>query len=152
MLQYPFPDATKVLQLTPAQLKEWPEKTPAKLPVRFAGDRVSLRESTYRLLRLGDALHAVRPANPGLVLGEIHPSGVRRALTTAFQRELGAIHAAMYVLAAPAPLAYQLRDGTLVHPGKCFMRAEETLIAQTHFSLDRILEDPVCAVCGERFI
>lgn len=84
-----------------------------------------------------------------VVLGEVYPYGVRKALTPDLHMELGAVRVALFPESAyPSPLCYEMRGGALVHPGPCFDRSTG-FVKTTKYQLAGAVE-AVCAVCKER--
>ena len=49
----------------------------------------------------------------------------------------------------PAPLAYEMKNRDLVHPGECFNKHKSVLIRRTLHSVAN--EEARCAVCKETF-
>ena len=138
----------------PAKYRAWFGKH-RSLPVTVAltpdTARVEGATDTYRL-------HTVRPGrvavlrllnDQALNLGEIDRHGVHRPLSVTALHDLGAIRAAMFGASYPAPLAYQMDGGDLVHPGRCFEEHPSVMIRKTHYSMKR--DEARCAVCEGPF-
>jgi len=84
-----------------------------------------------------------------LPMGEISKQGVWRPLSDAARHDLGAIRAALFSVSYPAPLAYEMGNRDLVHPGECFNKHPSGMIRKTHYSVSD--EEKRCVICKEPF-
>jgi hypothetical protein len=93
---------------------------------------------------------AYRPvADSLLAVGEITKRGLLKPLSDSARHDLGAIRAAMFKTSYPAPLAYEMGNRELVHPGDCFNKHASAMIRRTHYIVRD--EEARCAVCREAF-
>lgn len=88
-------------------------------------------------------------ADEFIAVGEITKHGLLRPLSDAARHDLGAIRAALFRTNYPAPIAYEMGNRELVHPGACFNKHRSTLIRRTLFTVSN--EEARCAVCAEAF-
>lgn len=149
-LPYPFPRVTRTLP-TFTRLEGW-WRAERKLPivVEAQGDRVKVLDSQYFLLPQQGGFLATRPGG-SLPLGRVLPDGVRDPLGLSFFHELSAARALIFGKTYPAPIAYEMSDRSLVHPGDCFRRHPRAVIYRTKYTLAESTE-ALCATCGERFL
>jgi len=85
-----------------------------------------------------------------VVVGEFDKHTVRRTLNDRLLRKVGVIRSAVYGVSFPAPLAYVLKDYSLVHPGPCFDRHSECITIRAMYNMKD--EDARCCVCKESFV
>lgn len=150
---YPFRAQTKTLDLAPAHQRWWKKNRPTwKFPVQvtFDGRFARIADSHYELVPDKDGFACRRPRSTVLV-GRIYPYGVRQTLTPSLHKELSMLRAALWDKSYPAPICYDLADGTRVHPGPCLEQHTNPHIVRPCYALNekRAYE---CAICGERFL
>jgi hypothetical protein len=84
-----------------------------------------------------------------LAVGEITSQCLLRPISEAARHDLGVIRAAIFKTSYPAPLAYEMGNKDLVHPGSCFNKHASVLIRRTLFSVGD--EEAHCVICKETF-
>lgn len=152
MLTYPFP-ATTVEVYIPAKFRSWFSKAESISVKLHADTAVVDDKSSYRLHPLADGRYAVlRPDGPPAlrVVGEFDAKRVRHTLNNRFSREINVIRSAVYGLSFPAPVAYVLRDHSLVHPGPCFEEHADVVTLKALYTIKK--DDARCCVCQEPFL
>jgi hypothetical protein len=130
-------------------------------PVRVLYDDKTVQVeggSSYKILKTPEGLKLFKFLTETTVLevGTISKELLIRPISEAARYDLGAIRAALWGVKYPAPLAYRMRGGDLVHPGKCFQKYSGVMVKDTLFYIngdddDTDDEAPFCAVCKERF-
>jgi hypothetical protein len=99
----------------------------------------------------GERYAVVKPrAGSAIVVGEFDKYTVRKTLNDRLMRQVGAIRSAVYGVSFPAPLAYVLRDRSLVHPGPCFDGHQERVTLRALYTVKN--EEARCCVCQEAFV
>jgi hypothetical protein len=84
-----------------------------------------------------------------LNMGTITPSGIVRPTSEAARHDLGVIRTLLYKATYPAPMAYEMPNRRLVHPGDCFLKHPSALVRRTLYSVRN--DEARCDVCEERF-
>ena len=151
MLNYPFPEADIEIQI-PKKFRAW-FAARESLTVRLAGGHVSLPGTDkWRVVPLASGSFAVvrGEGQGGVVVGEFDKHTVRRTLNDRILRQVGVIRSAVYGVSYPTPLAYVLRDHSLVHPGECFEEHHERVTLKALYNIKA--EDARCCVCKEAFV
>ncbi len=105
-----------------------------------------------------DRLFVLRPLHDGFVavfrqsatlpLGEFSAETVRHTVSEEAAKDVKVLRAAVLDLAYDAPLALELPDGALVHPGACYRRRPYCVVKKHVHVPD---DETRCAVCGESF-
>lgn len=152
MLTYPFRQTTVVIDI-PKKFQSWFDNARTMSVTLFGDTAVVNDRSKYQLRPLaGDRFAAIRPDNPPAlrVIGEFDRFRVGHTLNNRFSRELNLIRTCVYGVSFPAPLAYVLRDDSLIHPGDCFNNHSEVVTLKALYSLKHA--DARCCFCGEPFI
>lgn len=137
----------------PVKFRKWFEKH-RELPVRVEITETSGQVAggrPYRLQRVKpDKIIAYTyVGESAFSCGEITPHCIRRPVSDAAKHDLGVIRAALFNTPYPAPLAYEMKNRDLVHPGDCFNRHSSVLIKRTLHSVGD--EEARCAICKETF-
>lgn len=82
-------------------------------------------------------------------VGEITAQGLLRPVSDAVRHDLGVLRAILFATSYPAPMAYEMVNRDLVHPGECFNKHHSVLIRRTLHTISD--EEVRCAVCKETF-
>jgi hypothetical protein len=137
----------------PVKFKKWFEKYrqwPVKVHLTDTTGQV-VGGQPYKLWRV--SAHKVvayrQVGQTVLPAGEMTPQGLLRPVSDAAKHDLGAIRAAIFRTSYPAPLAYEMGNRDLVHPGECFNKHVSVLIRRTLYSVGN--EEHCCAICKEVF-
>lgn len=153
MLPFPFPP-TQVTIEVPRKFRTWFPGHEGAVPVELNGKRATIRgESEYVLQPLeGLRYAALRPGVPaGLaVAGEFDRVGVHNTLNNRFLHELNLLRTAVFGVSFPAPLAYVLKDLSMVHPGPCFDSHADVITLRAVYSLKE--DNERCVICGRPFL
>ncbi len=153
MLSFPF-TPTQVDVEVPKKFRAWFPEHKGVVPVALNGRRAKIGEgSEYVLQPLEGARYAVlRPGVPAgvAVAGVFDRVGVHNTLNNRFLHELNLLRAAVFRVSFPAPLAYVLKDLSLVHPGPCFDQHSEVVTLRAVYSLKE--DNARCVVCGRPFL
>lgn len=152
-IRFPFSARTQQIQLTKPQQRWWKKNRPRwtfPVPVTFDGRFAQIADSRYELFPQG-AGYACRRPKSSILVGYIYPYGVRQSLTPSLQKELAMIRAALWGKSYPAPLCYDLIDGSRAHPGPCLEQLKDPHIVKVCYTLDE-KRAYTCVVCNERFL
>lgn len=151
MRQYPF-QPTNVQVSIPKRFRSWFAEH-ATVEVQLDGGGAAVPgESPYRIIPLTSGGYAVargRGSN-ALVVGEFDQYTVRRTLNNRVLRQIGVLRSAVYGVSFPAPVAYVLGDYSLVHPGECFNKHEDSMTRKALYSVKD--EEARCCICKEPFV
>lgn len=114
--------------------------------------------TTYTMLNAPDGVRLFKFMSDTSVIevGVISKDLLKRPLSEAARYDLGAIRSALWGVKYPAPLAYRMLGGDLVHPGPCFQKYDGIMVRDTLFCINSDERDDddkmvLCAVCKERF-
>ena len=150
-MQYPF-EIGQVRISVPRKYRGWfANKT--EVIVEVNKDHASVNgEPWLQIVPMTGERYAVvkHRAGPPLVVGEFDKYTVRKTLNDRLMRQVGAIRSAVYGVSFPAPLAYVLRDHSLVHPGPCFDGHQERITIRALYTVKN--EEARCCVCKEAFV
>lgn len=153
MLHFPFAPTQVAIEI-PRKFRAWFPEHQGAVPVELNGKTAKVGNgSLYTLQPLAGARYAVlRPGVPaGLaVAGVFDRVGVHQTLNNRFLHELNILRSAVFDVAFPAPLAYVLRDLSLVHPGPCFDQHHDVVTLRAVYSLKE--DNARCVVCGRPFL
>lgn len=84
-----------------------------------------------------------------LPVGEMTPQGLLRPVSDAVRHDLGILRAVLFSTSYPAPMAYEMGNRDLVHPGECFNKHPSVLIRRTLHSVGD--DEAKCVICKEAF-
>ena len=137
----------------PLKFRKWFEKH-RELPVRVAITETSGMVAggrAYRLQRIkSDKIVAYTCVGASVFpCGEITPHCIRRPISDAAKHDLGVLRAVLFDTTYPAPLAYEMKNRDIVHPGECFNKHPSVLIKRTLYSVGD--DEAKCAICKETF-
>jgi hypothetical protein len=145
-VDYPFPTA-QVEVAVPKKFRTW-FSAKDSLCVTLQGDVVKIMDGPP--LRIVPTDHGYAAMRGKMVVGEFDQHTVRRTVNDRLLRQMSVLRSAIYGVSFPAPLAYVLRDGSLVHPGPCFSKHAESVTLRALFSVKD--EDARCSICKEAFV
>lgn len=151
--RYPFAPQTLSCEIAPKHQRWWKKYRPSwtfPVQVQLSARQARIADTVYELWPLPGG-YACRRPGAGLVLGEIYPYGVQRSLTPGLFKELSMLRAVLWNKSYPAPICYDLSNGTRVHPGPCLDRHPAPNIVRPCYSLKEE-QAYTCCICNERFL
>jgi hypothetical protein len=151
-LTFPFLP-TVVSVAIPQKFRKWFSDSP-QMSVQLQGEIARINSDPHYQLRpvAGGSYAVLRPDNPPAlrIVGQFDALRVHHTLNNRFLRDINLIRSAVYDVHFPAPIAYVLRDYSLIHPGPCFDSHKEIITLKALYSIKD--EDARCCVCKEPFI
>lgn len=145
-MDYPFP-SVQVEVVVPKKFRGWFAARDTVL-VSLDGEEAKIMDS--RPLRVVPTDRGYAVVRGRMVVGEFDQHTVRHTVNDRLLRQMSVLRTAIYGVSFPAPLAYVLRDGSLVHPGPCFSKHVESVTLRALFSVKD--EDARCSICKEAFV
>lgn len=140
------------VEVTHKQAK-WFEKHALKEPQKPLQVQVNDKTAvfggtTFDLRPLGDDFTAVFKPGRTVPLGEFSADTIRHTVSDEAAKYVRVLRAAKLDETYNAPVAFELPDGELVHPGACYRRLPYCVVKK-HVYVRH--EDDRCAACGEAF-
>jgi hypothetical protein len=103
---------------------------------------------TFEFIALEGGYTAVLKRGATLPWGEFSRDTIRHTLSENAAKDIRVLRAAMTGATYDVPVAFELADGALVHPGACYDHHRLCVVRRHHRIKD---EDLRCHVCNEAF-